>query len=418
MSHRLCVACWAAWLITGAVLAQNQSGTSDGDGWTRFRGPQGGGVSLATNIPITWSPNDYTWKTALPGRGHSSPVIWGDRVFIAAGDAATAKRMVLCLDTRHGSILWQHDYPSMTFPQNRDNSYASSTPAVDADHVYVYWTTADEITLLALDHAGKEAWQRKLGPFTSQHGSGASPVVFQDLVVLNNEQEGQSSLIALDHQSGTTRWQTERRTVRAAYSTPCLFQPENGPAELVFTSTGHGISSINPQNGRTNWEFTNAFPFRVVGSPVAASGLIVATCGEGGIGRRLVAVRPGSADVAPRLIYEMKTAIPYVPTPLSRDGMLFLWSDNGLVTCHRAVTGERVWQIKIPDSFYGSPVWINRHLYCMSKTGNLYVLAVSEKPEIVATIPLGEPSFATPAVAGGALFLRTESHLLAIGKGR
>jgi outer membrane protein assembly factor BamB len=390
---------------------------SDAGEWTRFRGPNGSGLSSATNLPSTWTEKDYRWKAALPGSGHSSPVIWGDKVFVMCGEKASARRIVLCLQASDGSVAWKREYDSQSFSQNRDNSYASSTPAVDQERVYVYWTTAEEVTVLALDHRGQEVWRRNLGPFKSRHGSGTSPIVYNDLVIINNDQEGPSFLTALDTRSGATRWRLDRRTDRVAYSTPCVRQTEAERAELVFSSSGHGISGVEPQTGRVNWELTNALPFRVVGSPVVGEGLVIASCGEGGIGRRLVAIRPGSATQVPRLAYEMKSSIPYVPTPLVEDGLLFLWGDNGLVACHRAPTGEKIWQEKISDSFYCSPVCANGRLYGVSKKGIVYVLAAAERYELLFTTPLGEPSFATPAIAGGVLYLRTASHLFALGRG-
>jgi outer membrane protein assembly factor BamB len=403
--------------LAGVLTARGaeQSVTPAAAEWTRFRGPNGSGISPATTIPTTWTDNDYNWKVALPGVGHSSPVVWGDRIFLTGGEEATAKRLVFCLSTVDGSILWRRGYESKTFRKNRDNSYATSSASVDQEHVYIYWTTPEEVTLIALDHQGRDCWRRNLGPFISQHGSGTSPMVYRDLVVVNNDQEGKSSLLALDAKTGATRWEIERRTAKAAYSTPCILEREDGPAELVFTSSAHGISGINPLTGAADWEFTNAFPARVVGSPIVASGLIVASCGEAGVGRRLVAVHPGSAAEAPQLAYEMKTFIPYVPTPLAKDGLLFLWGDSGLVACHRATTGERLWREKISDSFYGSPVWADGRLYCISRTGVVYVLAAAERPQVLATIDLGDPSFATPAIAKGIMYLRTQSHLFSVG---
>lgn len=383
--------------------------------WARFRGPNGAGISSATSVPTNWSDKDYNWKVALPGTGSSSPVVWGGRIFVTGGEEATARRWILCLSTADGRTLWRREYASQTFKKNRDNSYATSTPAVDSERVYLYWTTPEEVTVTALDHQGKDCWQRNLGPYVSQHGSGTSPIIYRNLVVVNNDQEGKSSLLALDAKTGATRWEVSRRTGKAAYSTPCLLQREGGAAELIFTSTSHGISGIDPLNGHTDWEYTNAFPARVVGSPAIASGLIVASCGEGGVGRRLVAVRPGSATEPPELVYEMRKSIPYVPTPLAKDGLLFLWGDSGLVACHEAATGKQIWREKLSDSFYGSPVWASGRLYCISRSGVMFVLAAAEKPQVLARIDLGERSFATPAIADGIMYLRTQSHLFSIG---
>jgi outer membrane protein assembly factor BamB len=184
--------------------------------------------------------------------------------------------------------------------------------------------------------------------------------------------------------------------------------------EAVFASSAHGLTGVDVRTGRIVWEMTNAFPFRMVGSPIAAEGLVFGSCGEGGIGRRFVAVRPGSTSQGPQLVYEMKNSIPYVPTPLAKDGRLFLWSDNGLVACHRAATGERLWQHKISDGFYCSPVWAQGRLYCVSKTGVVYVLDAGETPRVISSISLGEPSFATPAMAQDAVYFRTESHLFCL----
>jgi outer membrane protein assembly factor BamB len=289
---------------------------------------------------------------------------------------------------------------------------------VDQDRVYAYWGTPEAVMVLALDHKGNEIWRRNLGPFKSQHGSGTSPIIFRDLLVLNNDQDGPSFLIALDAKTGATRWHVDRRPDRAAYGTPFVHQTEEGKPELVFASSSHGLTGIDPLKGEVNWEVTNAFPFRVVSSPVLAGDLVIGTCGEGGTGRRLVAVRPGSKTQTAQLAYEIKNSIPYVPTPLVKDGLLFLWGDNGLVACHRAATGERVWQHKISDSFYASPVWAEGRLYGVSKTGVVYVMAAGEKPELISKIPLGEPTIATPAIANGAIYFRTETHLFCLGAGQ
>jgi len=412
--QRVTLAVWLAWVAGLPGLRGAGNPAEDYTAWTRFRGPNGSGISSATNLPSTWTEKDYRWRITLPGVGHASPVIWGDKVFVLCGDSRSAQRIVLCLNSKDGGVAWRREFASATFRKNRDNSYASSTPALDARRVYLYWTTPEEVAVLALDHQGKDVWRRNLGPFKSQHGSGTSLIVVGDLVLVNNDQEGPSFLAALDAASGKTRWEVKRRTDRAAYSTPCIRQADGNNAEVIFTSSAHGVTGLDLRTGRLNWELTNAFPFRVVSSPVLADGLVIGTCGEGGVGRGLVAARPGSPTRLPQVVYEFKRSIPYVPTPLAKDGLLFLWCDNGLVVCHRAATGERLGQVKLPDSFYSSPVWAGGRLYGVSKKGVVYVMAAAEKPELISTIPLGEPSFATPAIADGALYFRTESHLFCL----
>jgi outer membrane protein assembly factor BamB len=388
--------------------------------WTRFRGPNGTGLSEATTIPAAWTEKDYNWKAALPGGGHSSPVLWQGKVFITSGVSEVPKCVLLCLNATDGGALWTRDFPSKHFNMNSLNSFATVTPAVDKDRVYLAWVTPEHFNVAALDHEGKEVWRRDLGPFVSQHGHGASPIVFGDMVVLSNDQDGRSYLVALDASSGKTRWLTDRRSAKAAYSTPCIFQRDGAPPELIFTSMAHGVTSLDPQTGKVNWEVAGAFPKRVVGSPLVSGGLIYGTCGEAGVGMHLVAVRPDekSPAVAPKEAYRITKSAPYVPTAVAKGDLVFLWGDAGTVICIRAATGQEVWREKVGGQFYGSPVCVGGRLYCISTKGEVVVLAAGEKYELLARNPLGEPSQATPAVAGGRMYLRTWSHLISVGGAR
>jgi outer membrane protein assembly factor BamB len=407
-------------------------GADDG-AWNRFRGPNGSGISDATSVPVRWAEKDYNWKIELPGAGHSSPVAWGKRIFVTCGDPATALRTLLCLDAATGRALWKREYPSKTYGQHHDNNYASSTPAVDADGVVITWSTPEAIVLLALDLEGRELWRRDLGPLISIQGSGSSPILYGGLVVLANDQEdmerspgrrkdgpnpaGRSFLIAVDRHSGKTRWQTDTKTFLAGYSTPCVYQAEGRPAELIFSNTAHGILGVDPATGKINWEYGQPFLDRAVISPVVAPGLVLAGHGAGIRGLRCLAVRPGSPSqgTPPALAYAVTKAIPMVPTPLVKDGRLFLWADDGVVSCLRVSTGEMVWRERVGGGYYASPVWVDKHLYNVSKNGEVVVLAADDKFQVLSRVPLGESSFATPAVAGGVMYLRTSSHLFSLG---
>lgn len=389
--------------------------THPADTWPRFRGHDGDGIASGFRFPEPWSEEAIRWKVDLPGAGHSSPVVWKDRVFITSGDAASGRRILSCLDAKDGRELWRREFDSQVHRMHRDNSYASSTPAADGRAVFMCWTTPEEATVVALDHAGKELWRTGLGAYKSQHGGGTSPVCLGDVVAIGNDQDGASSLIGLDAATGKARWRIERTADKTAFSTPCVRRTAGGQAELIFTSTSHGITAIDPKTGKMSWEMADAFPLRVVGSPMLADGLVVATCGTGGIGRRLVAVAPGGGAAKGSLAYEMPTPVPYVPTPVEVQGLLFLWGDKGSVSCLRAKTGEKIWAQQLDGTFYGSPVCAGDRLFCISKEGTLFVIAAGDKFQPVATVPLGERSFATPAIAGGTMFLRTETRLVAVG---
>jgi outer membrane protein assembly factor BamB len=379
--------------------------------WTRFRGPNGTGISLAKSVPTQWTESDYNWRVELPGIGHSSPVVWGDKVFVTSANEDTAERIVLCLSAADGHVLWKHNYSSAIHPKHLRNSFASSTPAVDQDHVYVSWTAPEEYTLMALNHDGREAWRTSLGPFVSQHSGGTSPIVFRDMVVLGNDQDGPSFLTAVGCRDGKTVWRVDRTSAVVAYSTPCVRDEGKPSAELIFNSQAHGISGIDPYTGHTNWELT-VFNKRSVSSPVIADGLVFGTCGSGGGGNYVAAVRPGDH---PKLEYKLTDGAPYVPTLLATRGLLFMWSDKGIVSCVKVGTGKPVWQKRVGGNYSGSPVCAGDHLYCIAEDGTVVVLSATEKYDLVSRNPLGEDSRSTPAISGGRMYLRTYSHLVSIG---
>jgi outer membrane protein assembly factor BamB len=391
-------------------------------------------VSDATTVPAQWTDSDYNWRVDLPGRGHSSPAVWDKHIYLTSGDRATAARSVLCLDTATGRTVWHRDYPSKTFRQHRDNSYASASPATDAHGVVVTWSTPEQVVLLALKTDGNKMWLRELGPYVGNHGTGSSPVIVGDLVVLANDQEdpkaipsmygrnperaaGKSFLLAVDRRTGETRWQVDRPTRMSPYSTPCVSPALDGRPELIFTSTLHGITAVDAAAGTVNWQMDGIFKDRCVGSPVVAPGLVFGGFGYGAQGARIVAVRPGSRakGVEPTIAYDLKRPVPLVPTPLVKDGRLYLWNDNGSIACHDVATGRQIWRERVQGSFYGSPVWVAGRLYCISKKGEVFVVAASDTFKELARVPLGEPSFATPAVANGIMYLRTRSRLYSLG---
>jgi outer membrane protein assembly factor BamB len=385
--------------------------------WPRFRGPNGSGVSDA-NIPGKWTDEDYAWRVSLPGKGHSSPVIWGERLFITSGDEKSGARIVLCLVADTGRRLWWREFGSQAHGKHSLNSFASATPAVDEKRLYVSWATPKEYVVLALDHDGDELWRRDLGPFKTGHGFGVSPIVHGDLVIVPNEQDGESSLVALAVADGTVRWQV-RRDSQVTYSTPCIYQPKGRPAEIVFTNWTYGITAVDPRDGKTNWElkvFSKDHLETAIGSPIVAGDLVLGTCGYLGKGNHTVAVRPVGTPGSGKAeeVYRVERGAPLTTTPLVVRDLLFLWSDEGIVTCADAGSGKAHWQKRVGGTYYASPVCSGKHVYCTSADGEVVVLSASTTFEQLARIKLGEPSNATPAIARGKMFLRTESKLMAL----
>jgi outer membrane protein assembly factor BamB len=400
------------WLTVGIALSQGSAAAQE---WTRFRGPNGSGVSEAATIPATWTEQNYKWRVSLPGIGHSSPVMWGERIFLTSAVEETAERILLCLNAGDGRILWERHYDSDVHTKHLRNSFATPSPACDEQHAYFVWSTPDEYTLVALDHEGHEKWKLDLGPYTSMHSAGPSPMVYQDLLVLGNDQDGESSLLAFDRMTGKVRWQTARKTEFVSYATPCILSRQGMADELIFLSGAHGVSGIDPKTGKTNWEL-DVFDKRTCASPVLAGGLIWGSCGSGAGGNYVAAVRPGTPDgtIAPQEVWKITDSAPYVPTMVAKDDLVFLWSDKGVVSCVKASTGEVLWKQRVDGNFSGSPIRVRDRLYAIAEDGEVVVLAASEQYELLARNALGEDSRSTPAVADNRLYLRTYSHLISI----
>lgn len=397
--------------------------------WTRFRGPNGTGESEAKGILATWTEADYNWKATLPGIGHSSPVLWGEKLFLLSADPNSATRYILCLGADDGKEIWRREFKSDAHHLHPRNSFASCSPAVDDERVYVAWSTPDKSTVKALTHDGEDAWEIQLDPFVGMHGFGGSPMVYKDLLVLNMmslespeqlpkaqdyKKVGDAYVIALDRKTGETRWKTPRDSDVAGYSVPCVFTNADGRDELVCCASGNDVFSLNPEDGKLNWS-VDAFSMRAVSSPVIAGGLIFGSTGSGGGGNYVVAVTPGKQAA---IKYEIKQQAPYVPTPVARGDLLFLWSDGGVASCIDAPSGDTVWQKRIGSNFSGSPVRVGDKIYCIDEQGVVHVIAAEKEFKLLGKNPLGEPSRATPSVARGQMFLRTESQLISIGGGK
>ncbi|MFC1635317.1 PQQ-binding-like beta-propeller repeat protein, partial [Planctomycetota bacterium] len=396
---------------------------SRGQEWTRFRGPNGQGIGDATNIPVKWTKSDFNWKVELPGGGHSSPVIWADKVFVTTGDQEAGLGTLLAFRVSDGQVVWRKDFKLAKHRVNKLNSYASATPAVDADCVYALWPTSNETMLVALDHEGNEVWKRTFGGVQNQHGAGSSPIVLDDIVVFTLEHESRntdakSAWIAVNRNNGQTLWNLERETsTKTAYATPIVYSQDN-KLQLIFAGRTHGLTSVDPYKGTVIWEVPDAFTSRVVASLVISDDLIIGTNGDFGRGKRLFAIRPGSSDksIQPTEAYKFDdNFMPYVPTCIAKDGLLFMFGDVGYVTCLRTATGEQLWRERPAKKFYGSPVWADGRLFCTTATGDVVVVKATESYELLAVNSLGEKCHSTPAIAGGRMYVRTFSHLFSVG---
>jgi outer membrane protein assembly factor BamB len=408
-------------LAAALVLLVVTAGSADN--WPRFRGPNGTGVAADRDVPVSWSQGSgVLWKIPLPGLGNSSPVVWGDRLFVQTAPPGGKERQLVCVSASTGKLLWSRAVRGHSAKTHPKNTLASSTPATDGERVYAAFWDGSDILLAAYDMDGRPVWERPLGSFTSQHGAGASPVVYEDKVYFANDQDDTSTLHVFDARTGKTVWQDRRPAFRACYSSPFILEKAGHRPELIVVST-MAITSYEPHSGRKNWnyqwKFSAKFPLRTTGSAIAGGGMLFACSGDGGGDRHMIALRLDGAGPRTKvtLAWENKRDFPYVPTLLKRGDYLYFVNDKGMAGCYDARTGKRVWFERLPEAeFTSSPVLIDGKMYAASEGGEVLVIAAEPKFRLLARNPLGERVRATPAVADNRLYIRGQNHLFCIAK--
>ena len=399
-------------LPVGWVQAQSDQPTQ----WSRFRGPNGSGVTTDRGIPSKWSENDHAWVADLPGVGNSSPVAWGDRVFVTAADEENETRSLVCLDLHSGREVWRAEDSFKSYKKHKNNSFASATPAVDADHVYQLWHSKKATTLIAYDHDGNEQWRTGLGAYLHGQGGATSPIVAGGYVVVAHDHKSNSFLLAVDRKTGKQHWKIPRDGQRACYSTPCVRDADGRP-EIVFVHCFEGVTGVDLETGQLNWMVD---PFgresqRALASPVVSGNLVIAGSGAIAGDRQVVAIGIGKdADEPAAELYRVVRQAPHVPTPLILGNRVYLWNDGGICTCCDLRTGEVVWQKRVGGSYFSSPIAIGDRIFSIDTGGEVVVLAAGDTFRVIARNPMGQGSRATLAVADRTLLIRTEGKLFAI----
>ena len=385
--------------------------------WPWWRGPTLDNKSRDRTAPTRWSATEHVvWKTPVPGRGHSSPVLWGDRIFLTTADEAAQTQRVLAFDRRTGKPLWDTVAHSGGFEMKHEkNSHASSTPACDGRHVYSAFVNSDAVHVTAVDLDGKVVWQRAAGPYESQHGLGSSPVLHkQTVIVLADSMKG-SFLAALDRATGKVVWRIDRPVTgrNGNYATP-LVATLAGKPQLIVQGT-RVTTSYDPDTGNELWKCHG--PAEVCGCTPACDDRHVFATG-GFPEKEILTVRAdGSGDVTrTHVAWRSRKGVSYVPSPLYHDGRLYVVNDNGTATCFDAAAGKELWSERLAGAFTSSPVLVGDHLYVTNEQGRTFILKAGPKFEQVAVNDLEEGVLATPAVAGGRIYLRTAGTLYCIGK--
>ncbi len=404
------------------ALAALLSPSTDAQEWTRFRGPDGGGIGRMTGLKSQLSEADYAWSAKLDGIGHSSPVLWGERLFLAIAAADGANRRLECYDAASGERLWTWEVPGEAHHLHKFNTFASATPTVDADRVYVAWASGQRTEAVALDHAGNLAWRREWPEFAADHGFAASPILVDGTLVLHTDsvERKRSFVLGLDPATGESRWEVERVTEGAeekhltAYSTPAAVTV-GGRTMVVVLQTNDGWKGLDPGSGEVLWGFDGEYTQRSVGSIATGGGLVFATFGSGSQGRQGTALRP-KASGDPEVAYSLglSDGLGYVPTPLFHEGRLYLMVDSGIFTCLDAATGKRIYRERVGGNYFASPIVAGGKILALSREGELVALKPGDEFEILGRSQLGDAASATPAVAGNRLYVRTDTHLICI----
>jgi len=406
-------------LALAAGLAAHASATNE---WTRFRGPDGSGISEATGIPVQFSEADYNWRIPLDGSGHSSPVCWDDKLFltIVPSDKPDTREL-RCLDIKDGRLVWTHEERFEEYHNHKFNTSASTTPAVDADHIYLYAAAADKVLLQAIDHEGKTAWERSWDGLAMEHGQAASPILVGDVLIISNDQleGGGGFIMGLDRRDGRTLWEHPRTSEKAGYSTPAVVPcPRTASGkQVVFASMSYGYTGVDPDTGKILWEIAPGFKFRSVGTPVYTEGVLLSTVGSGGGGKDGLALDLDSNPEKPETLYRLEKDIPYVPTPVAHEGRVYLWQDGGILRCIEARTGETIYEKRVGGNYFSSPILVGDYLWGMSRdeSGPVVVVKAGDEFEIVGENKLGAGVFATPAVHDGVMYIRTTDSLISLG---
>lgn len=386
------------------------------ENWPGWRGPRGDGTSAEKEMPIHWSAtSNIVWKAAIPGIGHASPVVWGDRVFLVS--AVGEERVLFCLKRQTGQIIWQQTVIRSPLERKHTlNSHASSTPVTDGQLVYAAFLDRDEMVVAAYDLGGKRKWQVRPGPFKSMHGFCSSPVLFKDKVIVNGDHDGDSYLVALSRQNGQTLWKTPRENKTRSYCVP-IIRELGGRTQMVL-SGDKCVASYNPNDGSRHWIIdgpTEQFVASLVYSP--KEDLLFMTGGFPD--HHILAIKPnGKGNITKtHIVWRTNKGVAYVPSPILEGDYFLIVSDSGVAHCFAAKSGDLLWQERLGEH-HASLVSANGLVYFLSDEGVTTVVKPGAEFQRVARNELGEKCFASPALSGGQMFIRGERNLYCVGRPR
>ena len=403
----------ALFLLTAVLLVDSAFGNEprwsspDSSDWASWRGPRrDGSAHPDQNPPLEWDEEtNILWKTPIPGRGHGSAIVVGDKVVLAAADSRNTRQLLICLDRQTGQVTWSCKVHEGGFPDpdkkrsggNDKSSLASGTPAFDGDKFYISFFNDGAIYTTAVDASGTNVWQRKISDYVIHQGYGASPFLHKDLVIVAADNKGGGLVKGLSRESGETVWE-HKRPATPNYSSPVVHHL-HGKDQLILTGCDL-VTSLNPASGETLWEIEGATTECV--TTTVTDGVHVYS--SGGYPKNHIAaiVADGSGKIA----WENNVRT-YVPSMLMKDEHLYAVMDAGIAVCFDAATGAEKWKGRLGGTFSSSPVLVGDHIFASNEEGKTFIYkAQSERFEKLSTNQLGESIFATPTVVDGRIFAR------------
>lgn len=396
--------------------------------WPQFRGPNTQGHSAEKGLPLKWSATEnIAWKMEIPGESWSSPIVWGDRIFVTTATEGGASCRVIAIDRRTGAILWNREVFKQPLRRKESrNSYATPTPATDGQLVYACFGDG---SFAALDFKGNVVWINRDYPHYSQHGLGTALLLHDGLLIMardaSNEGDDKklgwqtpwdkSFVLALDARTGKERWKGKRGLSRISHGTPAIWTGPTGRAQVI-SEAGDVVQGHDPRTGERLWSS------EVIGegkapSIVLGDGLAFTAGGWGGKESIKAFKLGGSGDLKEtNLVWEQRKGMPKVPSMIYVRPYLFAITDAGVATCLKADTGEVIWQQRMEGTFSASPVAAEGRIYFLSDEGETIVIEAGPLFKVLARNPLEGPVQASPAISRGQIFIRTARNLYAIGK--
>lgn len=383
--------------------------------WPRWRGPTGQGLVEGTGYPDSWSETENVrWKVEVPGRGYSSPIVWKGKIFLTTAYDAT-RRVLLCLRRDDGKLLWEAAAPPPESVERlyRKNSHATATPVSDGQRVYALFGNGG---LVAVDFNGKQAWHYSFGATSNYHGPGGSLLLYKDRLIFFQDQRSDAFIAAVNARTGQLLWKTPREE-SVGWGTPIAIKAGN--RDEIIVNGQYAVRSYDPDTGRELWKARGA-TMEVTPTPAVGHGLVFCPSGRAG---PTLALRPGgSGDVTETHIsWQTPRGSPFIPSPLIYGDYLYLVNDmTSIITCLKAKTGEPVWQGRVGEarreSFSASPVAVGGKIFFTNDDGETFVVAAGPEFKLLRVNRIGERTLASPALVDGAWYIRTENHLVAIGR--